>query len=65
MNIKNIAQNIPRPKEMQLPKKKQGDIVLRLKPETHDKTMEELLALMMQKGIIATIDVVLELNNPY
>lgn len=62
---KNIAVNIPKPVEMQIPKEESDDIVLRLKPETHDKTMEELFALMMKKGIIATIDVVLELNDPH
>ena len=40
-------------------------IVLRLEPETHDKKMEEVLAVMMQKGIKNALDLVGGFNNPH
>lgn len=40
-------------------------ITLRLKPEAHDKQMEELFALMMNKGIKNTLDLVAKMKNPH
>lgn len=65
VEYKKMADEIPRPPEMQLPKKDHQEIVLRLQPEIHDKTMEELLALMLRKGIVSTLQVVAELKNPH
>jgi translation elongation factor EF-1beta len=62
---KNLAMDLPRPKEMQVKKDEAEEFVLRLKPEDHDTTMEELLSLMMQKGIVATLEAVAELNDPH
>ena len=46
-------------------KKKPKDIVLRLKPETHDKVMEELLGIVITKGIRNALSVVEAMDNPH
>ncbi|MFA6273851.1 MAG: TraM recognition domain-containing protein [Candidatus Paceibacterota bacterium] len=40
-------------------------IVLKLKPETHDTTMEELLGLVLTKGIRNAMSVVESMGNPH
>ncbi len=40
-------------------------IVLRLKPEAHDHKMEELLGILMDKGISTALSVVGKLDNPH
>ncbi|MFN4181342.1 MAG: hypothetical protein ACK4FA_01450, partial [Candidatus Paceibacteria bacterium] len=40
-------------------------IVLKLKPETHDIVMEELLGLLLTKGIRNALSVVQSMNNPH
>src|SRR5258708_34039799 len=40
-------------------------IVLALKPETHDAVMEELLGIVITKGIKNAIAVVEKMNNPH
>ena len=40
-------------------------IVLKLRPETHDSLTEELLTVMMEKGIKNALDVVARMNNPH
>ncbi len=39
--------------------------VLKLKPETHDRKMEELLGLLLDKGISSTLSIVSQMNNPH
>lgn len=46
-------------------KKETENLVLRLKPEDHDNKMEELLALLLDKGISNTLDVIAKMNNPH
>ncbi|MBU0612340.1 type IV secretion system DNA-binding domain-containing protein [Patescibacteria group bacterium] len=53
------------PEEDILSKKEAGAIVLKLKPEIHDTVMEELLGLMMIKGIKNVLSVVEAMNNPH
>jgi hypothetical protein len=48
-----------------LSKKETESIVLKLKPETHDSTMEELLGIVVTKGIRNAISVVEGMNNPH
>ncbi len=48
-----------------LPKKDAEGIVLRLKPEPHDTVMEELLGLVITKGIKNALSVVEQMNNPH
>lgn len=62
---KKISNEVPLPPNLQNSKKEHNEIILRLQPETHDNTMEELLALMLQKGINATLKVIADLNNPH
>ncbi len=62
---KNSAIDVPKPPTMQMTKKEQTELVLRLKPETHDRTMEELLAIMLSKGIMSALQIVEELKNPH
>jgi len=40
-------------------------IALRLKPEEHDNKMEELLSILLDKGIANTLLVVSKMNNPH
>ncbi len=40
-------------------------MVLRLKPETHDSKMEELLGVLLEKGISNALSVVSRMNNPH
>jgi len=40
-------------------------MVLRLKPETHDSKMEELLGILLNKGISNALSVVEKMNNPH
>jgi len=39
--------------------------VLRLKPESHDNKMEELLGILLSKGISNTLSIVNKMNNPH
>ncbi len=48
-----------------LSKKETEGIVLALKPETHDATMEELLGIVITKGIRNALSVVEAMNNPH
>ena len=50
--------NIVSPKEA-------GGIVLKLKPESHDKVMEELLGILMEKGIKNALSIVESMDNPH
>ena len=45
--------------------KEEEGIVLKLKPEPHDNIIEELLGLVMTKGIKNTFSVVEKMNNPH
>ncbi len=40
-------------------------LVLRLHPEPHDNKMEELLAILLSKGISNTLSIVSKMNNPH
>jgi hypothetical protein len=52
-------------KDNLLSKKETEGIVLKLKPEAHDAIMEELLGLVLTKGIRNAISVVESMNNPH
>ena len=41
------------------------DLVLRLHPENHDKKMEELLGILLDKGVSTVLSVVSKMNNPH
>lgn len=43
----------------------QEQIVLKLKPEEHDKNMEELLGILMEHGIKNALEVLEKINNPH
>lgn len=62
---KNSVMDVPRPPAMQMTKKEHTELVLRLKPENHDRTMEELLAVMLSRGIVSALQIVEELKNPH
>ena len=40
-------------------------IVLNLKPEAHDKKMEELLSILLERGIKNALDIVEKLDDPH
>lgn len=48
-----------------LPKKEADGIVLALKPEPHDTVMEELLGLVITRGVRNALSVVEAMNNPH
>ncbi len=48
-----------------LPKHETEALVLRLKPETHDKKIEELFGIMLEKGVKNALDVAAKLNNAH
>ena len=52
-------------KEHNLTKKEEEGIVLKLKPESHDSIMEELLGLVITKGIRNALSVAESMNNPH
>jgi len=52
-------------KDSVLTKKETEGIVLKLKPETHDAVMEELLGIVLTKGIRNAISVMEAMNNPH
>ncbi len=41
------------------------NLVLRLHPENHDKKMEELLGVLLDKGVSTALSVVAKMNNPH
>jgi hypothetical protein len=51
--------------KMQIPEKKLEKIVLNLSPEEHDKKIEELIALMQEKGIWNVLSVIEKLSDPH
>lgn len=65
VEYKHAVSSVPRPPNMQMSQREESELVLRLQPETHDRTMEELLAVMLQKGITSALQIVAELNNPH
>lgn len=42
-----------------------NELVLRLRPEPHDKTMEELLGVLLEKGVKNALEVVERMGNPH
>ncbi len=41
------------------------NLVLRLHPENHDRKMEELLGILLDKGVSTTLSVIAKMNNPH
>ena len=52
-------------KKSVIKEKEKGQIVLQLKPEMHDTVMEELLGIVVTKGIRNAISVAAAMNNPH
>ncbi len=52
-------------KDQQIPVEQQHELVLRLKPEQHDAIMEELLGILMDKGVKNALDIVLGMHSPH
>lgn len=48
-----------------MPDKEVNALVLRLKPEPHDHNMEELLGILLSKGVSNALEVVARMNNPH
>lgn len=65
VEYKDATSGVPLPPSMKISPAEEKELVLRLAPETHDNTMEELLAVMLTKGINAALSVAAELNNPH
>jgi len=51
--------------DMQISKNDSKEIVLQLTPEPHDKKIEQLIALMYQKGVANVFSVLEKLNDPH
>lgn len=62
---KTIPQNEVLHKSHAMSSKDSESIVLKLKPETHDSIMEELLGLLITKGVKNAFQVVEGLKNPH
>lgn len=58
------TQDVLHPKQM-IPADHVEGIVLKLRPESHDGTMGELMSIMMEKGIKNALDIVAKMNNPH
>ena len=58
------AQEILAP-EHAMPQEEIGAIVLNLAPETHDRKMEELLGILVDRGVMNALSVVEEMQNPH
>jgi hypothetical protein len=65
LSYKDIPKEQVLAKEHILEDSEKENIVLKLKPELHDTTMEELLGLVLTKGILNTLSVVESMNNPH
>lgn len=70
--FKKIAQNYTPEKigeifndKPSLTNEETNKIVLELSPEKHDKQMEELLGLLMEKGLKNTLQVIQKIGNPH
>ncbi|MES3005746.1 MAG: TraM recognition domain-containing protein [Patescibacteria group bacterium] len=48
-----------------IPEQEKREIVLELSPEAHDKKIEELLAILYERGVLNAISVARALNNPH
>lgn len=62
---KEVPKETVLPKDQQIKTKDVEGMVLRLKPETHDTKMEELLGILLAKGVKNALEVVGALNNPH
>jgi len=62
---REIAKNDVLHKKINIQTHEVESLVLRLAPENHDNTMEELLGILLTKGIKNTLDVVHRLKNPH
>ncbi|MEI6479123.1 MAG: hypothetical protein WCO18_02415, partial [bacterium] len=51
--------------DFQMPESKAQEIILDLTPETHDKKMEELLNILLEKGILNAINIARGFGNPH
>ena len=65
LEYKNVPAQEAVHKDNLIKEKEQEGIVLKLKPETHDTVMEELLGLLITKGIRNAMSVVESMNNPH
>ena len=52
-------------KSVLMNKKDVENLILRLKPEDHDSKMEELLAVLLDKGVSNALSIVARMNNPH
>lgn len=48
-----------------LPEKEEEQITLKLKPEEHDRQMEELFGVLLEKGFKNTLSIVRRMQNPH
>jgi len=61
---KNTSEQVMH-KDVAISEVEANGLVLRLKPEHHDHKMEELLGVLLSKGVSSAFDVVKKLNNPH
>ena len=60
-----VTKGIPESPAYQLSPTRTEEIVLKLKPETHDRKMEELLGILTERGIKSVLKIVTELDNAH
>jgi hypothetical protein len=61
---KNEPENVMH-KNALMNKEEVEHLILRLKPESHDGKMEEMLGILLDKGIINTLSIISKMNNPH
>lgn len=64
-SYKDIPHENVMQKEYQLSNKESDEFVLNLQPESHDNKMEELLGILLSKGVSAALSVVSKMQNPH
>lgn len=62
---KNLPTEVVLHEDIMVPEKEQSHITLRLKPERHDRQIEELFGLLLEKGFKNTLNVVAGMGNPH
>lgn len=62
---KNIPTETVLHEDAIIPPREQEHITLKLKPESHDKQIEELFGILLEKGLKNTLDIVSNMGNPH
>jgi len=62
---KNLPTEVVLHEESQMTPREEEHITLKLKPETHDKQIEELFGILLERGLKNTLNLVANMGNPH